>query len=67
MNQNLKRINKKLGYYFQVFSIYIFKFYERISYQLTNYYDYQEYNIHEDEDLIALSYVGDIDIYELLY
>ena len=32
---------------------------------LADDYDYQEYIIHEDEDLIALSYVGDIHIYEL--
>jgi len=43
----------------------VYNFYERMMYELTNYDDYQEYIIHEDEDSIALSYVGDIDIYEL--
>ncbi len=43
----------------------VYNFYERMMFELTNYDDYQEYIIHEDEDSIALSYVGDIDIYEL--
>ncbi len=43
----------------------VYNFYERMMYELTNYDDYQEYIIHEDEDSIALSYVGDTDTYEL--
>ena len=43
----------------------VYNFYERMMYELTNYDDYQEYIIHEDEDSVALSYVGNNDFYEL--
>ena len=40
-------------------------FYERMMNKLTIYDDFQEYIIHEDEDSVALSYVGNNDFYEL--